>query len=448
MSERFLYVPVEIKAREFLGKTFLAARAAERGWAVFMGENNRVREYLRDHAGGVYIEIGIPEKKTNRLSAIRAAGHCIANMCEEGLVYSDGRDYCDRKLGPNALRSTDRLLVVGSRNADDIREYRSEFADKIAVTGNPRFDTLLSKVRCVYRRDADALRERYGRFVLVNTNFTRVNAYGGGANPANDQLVDHLLKKGLLKSVEHGEFFRRYIDYHARLMRGLQALLQKIAASGLVDRIVIRPHPVEYPDTWRRWANPLGIDVCYEGSAIEWMLAAEAVLHPGCTTAVEGLLLDRPVFSYVPEPDSEFLNPSDSISEWVRSADDFLDRLSEIRSQSEEVLRARLAPQRQKLGRFIANLEAPYAADRILNELEHLDPPGLRRGALRSLLSKLRRRVRHDESDWKPSSRKQQKFPGITKTEAEWAVDQWIGAGILSRVPAIETLDERLLVFH
>ena len=80
---------------------------------------------------------------------------CIANMCEEGLVYSDGRDYCNRKLGPNALRSTDRLLVVGSRNADDIREYRSEFADKIAVTGNPRFDTLLSKVRCVYRRDAD-----------------------------------------------------------------------------------------------------------------------------------------------------------------------------------------------------------------------------------------------------------------------------------------------------
>jgi surface carbohydrate biosynthesis protein len=446
MSKRFLYVPVEIKAREFLGKTFLAARAAERGWAVFMGESNRVREYLRGHAGGVYIEIGIPEKKASRLAAIRAAGHCIANMCEEGLVYSDGRDYCNRKLGPNALRSTDRLLVVGSRNADDIREYRGEFADKIAITGNPRFDTLLSKVRCVYRRDGDALRERYGRFVLVNTNFTRVNAHGT-ANPANDEHVDHLLKKGLLKNVEHGEFFRRYIDYHTRLMQGLQDLLQNIAASNLVDRIVIRPHPVENRDTWHRWAEPLGIDVCCEGSAIEWMLAAEAVLHPGCTTAIEGLLLDRPVFSYVPEPDSDFLNPSDSISEWVSSADDFLERLSQIRNQSEGVVRARLEPQRQKLGRFIANVEAPYAADRILNALEQVDPPGLRRGGLRGLFSKLRRRVRQD-SDWKPSSRKQQKFPGITKAEAEWAVGQWLGAGILSKQPAIETLDERLLVFH
>ncbi len=32
------------------------------------------------------------------------------------------------------------------------------------------------------------------------------------------------------------------------------------------------------------------------------MMAADAVLHPGCTTGIEGLLLDRPVFSYVPEP--------------------------------------------------------------------------------------------------------------------------------------------------
>ena len=207
MSERFLYVPVEIKAREFLGKTFLAARAAERGWAVFMGESNRVREYLRDHAGGVYIEIGIPEKKANRLAAIRAAGHCIANMCEEGLVYSDGRDYCHRKLGPNALRSTDRLLVVGSRNADDIREYRSEFADKIAVTGNPRFDTLLSKVRCVYRRDAAALRERYGRFVLVNTNFTRVNAYGGERIPQTTNSLTICSRRGCSRALSMASSF-------------------------------------------------------------------------------------------------------------------------------------------------------------------------------------------------------------------------------------------------
>ena len=60
--------------------------------------------------------------------------------------------------------------------------------------------------------------------------------------------------------------------------------------------------------------------VC-EGDANVWMLAAEAVLHPGCTTGVEGLLLDRPVYSYVPEPGIEFLNQADAVSYNVASAD-------------------------------------------------------------------------------------------------------------------------------
>ena len=118
---------------------------------------------MRDRPGGVYIEIGIPDKKAKRLEEMHASGHRIANMCEEGLVYSDGRDYCNRKLGRSPMAWTDRLLVIGPRNAGDIRSHLPEFADKLVVTGNPRFDTLLSGLRCVYRRDADVLRKELGR---------------------------------------------------------------------------------------------------------------------------------------------------------------------------------------------------------------------------------------------------------------------------------------------
>ena len=269
-SEQLLYLPVETKAREFLGKTFLAARAVERGWTVVLGEGNEVREFMRDRPGGVYIEIGIPDKKAKRLEEMHASGHRIANMCEEGLVYSDGRDYCNRKLGRSPMAWTDRLLVIGPRNAGDIRSHLPEFADKLVVTGNPRFDTLLSGLRCVYRRDADALRKELGRFVLVNTNFTRANRYGGAAAQSADP-IGNLIKRGMIASAAHEEYFHRFINYQKRLMGGLQDLLQKLAASGLVDRIVIRPHPVENHDSWREWARPLNIDVRYEGSAIEWM---------------------------------------------------------------------------------------------------------------------------------------------------------------------------------
>jgi hypothetical protein len=236
-------------------------------------------------------------------------------------------------------------------------------------------------------------------------------------------------------------------------MGGLQDVLQKLVASGLVDRIVIRPHPVENHESWRGWARPLNIDVRYEGSAIEWMFAAEAVLHPGCTTAIEGLVLDRPVFSYAPEPDSEFLNPADDISEQVTSAEDFLGRLSEVRSQDEAALRARFASQREKLDYLIANVEPPYAADRILDELEKLDLPEARSkqadGRRMGFMTELRRRFRKwRRSDQERVARRRQKFPGMAASEVEFAVGSWVEAGVLGKVPRIDRLGERLLMFQ
>ena len=58
-----------------------------------------------------------------------------------------------------------------------------------------------------------------------------------------------------------------------------------------------------------------------------------------------------------------------------------MERLSEVRSQDEAAFRARFASQREKLAYFIANVEAPYAADRILDEFEKLDLPEARRNS-------------------------------------------------------------------
>jgi hypothetical protein len=283
----------------------------------------------------------------------------------------------------------------------------------------------------------------------VNTNFTRANPH----DVTNDVGVANLLKRGMIGDDEHEQFFRRFIGYQARLMPGLQNLLKELKGSDAIDRIVVRPHPVENRDTWRRWAKPLDIDVHGEGNAIEWMLAAEAVLHPGCTTAIEGLLLDRPVFSYVPEPDGEFINPSDAISEWVTGADDFQKRLLEIRRGGEQNLRERLAPQREKLRHFVANVDPPYAADRILDELEQLDMPGSSAGRNRrpksSLFSQLRRQIRRWRNrDPGRVARRWQKFPGLTEHEAELVVGDWLRAGVLQKPPNIDRLGERLLMFQ
>jgi hypothetical protein len=47
---------------------------------------------MLDHPAGLYIETSIPDAKAERLEQIHAAGNRIVNLCEESIVYADGRD--------------------------------------------------------------------------------------------------------------------------------------------------------------------------------------------------------------------------------------------------------------------------------------------------------------------------------------------------------------------
>ena len=111
-----------------------------------------------------------------------------------------------------------------------------------------------------------------------------------------------------------------------------------------------------------------------EGSANAWMLAAEMVLHPGCTTGIEALLLDRPVMSFVPEPDVEFVNQADVISANVANAAELIALAPTWRAEEDRV-QVHVAAGRSALGGFIGNVEPPLAADRILDVLDGVDVP-------------------------------------------------------------------------
>lgn len=446
MKRRILYLPIETTARELLGKMLLAAKAVERGWIVFVGMNSSVRDQLGQGAPGAYIEISVPEHKAERLARARARGHRIANLCEEGIIYLSAQDYCTRKVGPSSLATVDLVLVPGRRNAEHLRNQRPECHGKIVLSGNPRFDTLLPGLRIVYEHEAEAIRRRLGRFLLINTNFGFFNPYEAGQD-----FLTTLERRDKVTTQAHAELIRRLVAYKARHMKGLQSLLAEIVSARAFDHIVVRPHPVENHNVWRQWGAPLGIDVVYEGNANVWMLAANTILHTGCTTGIEGFLLDRPTVSYVPEPDNEFLNLADAVSVHVADAQELLTHVANWRVLEPAELRSRFAGQRANLHSFIENVEPPLATDRILDALEQLDVPevasvdtarrcGTLKPTLHQRIGKWRAMLREDIG----RSRQLQKFPRLDKQELRNPVTQWMEAGIVSRVPNVEQVGDRL----
>lgn len=460
-KRRILYMPIETKARELLGKAFLAARAAERGWITVMGAQPDTRIYMRHFPPGVWVENSIPDRKIGRLSKMQQDGHRVVNLCEESIFYTSAEDYCARKLGAGALEYTDQVLAPGERNASHIRTHRPDCNGKVQVTGNPRFDVLQPSLRCVYNEKADAIREKYGPFILANTNFPRVNPFDRGVD-----LIDLWHTRGIINSGSELDFLREHAAFKRRHMEGFQALLKDIAASGLKERIILRPHPGECHDVWHEWAKGTNIEIHFEGSANDWILAAEAVLHPGCTTGAEAVMLDRPSFSFVPEPDSPFINQPDLTSQWVTSADEFVQGFNKARGLSQDQLRQSYVAQRDKLRSYIVNMDQPYSADRILDSLEDLDTTvvtvdelGLTQGfwprvkrALdprRNVRLKNKRLARHKAKlAQERSSRGMQKLGDIHEDEILKPLSQWVETGAIDRLPQLSRLTDQLWAVH
>ena len=452
MKRRTLYLYCGVKGTDLFGKTLLAARAVARGWRVYLGGFVEILDMVaRDGAPGLLVENNIFDSKADRLGNLKSRGFRIADLDEEGVIYVDPEGYCAEKVGPRALEATDVVLATGARQEGHIRQHRPRAAAKLRLTGNPRFDTLMPGARSVFEESAGAIRQRYGRFLLVNLNF----------NPANPgrktDMVAKWRKLGKLATPRQVDLVHRWVEHKKRRMAGLQALLAEVVRAGMFERIVLRPHPEENHDTWREWAARMGGNIAFrydpQSGANPWMLASTMMLHAGCTTGIESLLLDLPSVSFVPEPDSEFHNPADAVSVRVATAGEFLEQARTWETAGDRA-RAIVKTGRLLLRPYIENVAPPFAADRILDVADGIDVPetgtaGYAIGrACRTLVEmataagrKERRRLVNKSS----SAFRIQRFPGLAVEDVRTPIARWIAAGMLERMPAITRVDRAVL---
>ena len=73
-----------------------------------------------------------------------------------------------------------------------------------------------------------------------------------------------------------------------------------------------------------------------------WLQASEAVLHNGCTTAVEGIFLDRPVIAFRPEKSLGQTELPNHISIQVSSEEDLIALLEKVTEEDSKVVKNEL----------------------------------------------------------------------------------------------------------
>jgi surface carbohydrate biosynthesis protein len=297
------------------------------------------------------------------ITMLRLLGHRFVAMDEEAQFFLSRERYRKARVDDYVLSHAEALFAWGPENALAWKEAPSYKGQPIHLSGNGRIDLLRPELRGLYAERTAELKQRYGDFILVNTNFGAINHFFGNLsiNVSEDD------KEPATRAHANG-----YLLHRQKLFQAFVELMPKLARQFPKTRIVLRPHPGENQDAWREIVkgNP-NVEINSEGSVVPWILASKALVHNGCTTGLEAYVLGETAIAYQPHLSAEFdLRLPNALSLSAKSID-------ELFAQLQQALNGKLVgrdlhtdERRQILAQYVAAEEGELATGRMADILD------------------------------------------------------------------------------
>jgi len=364
-----LLLPCETRSRELDAKLLLACVAAERGFPCVLGSRTELHLSAGRLPRGIYLAKDVCGTSRRIFDILGRLGHVVVAWDEEGLVRHDAAQYQRTRLSREALAHVSHLFAWGRADAEVLEQSEAARGIPVHVTGNPRVDLLRRELRGFFADEVAGIERRFGRPLLLNTNFAHLNHFVPGLSTYGPRARGR-------SRWSADPFTARLARYRQALFARFLELVPALAAAFPAERIVIRPHPDESAGPWREAARGCpNVEVVREGGSAPWLLASRALIHNGCTTAIEGALLGTPAVAFQPLRSAEFDRElPDSLSHGAPDPERVI-RLLRAALAGELAPRAD-AESAEALRASLAALEGPLAADRIADVLEGIAESG------------------------------------------------------------------------
>jgi len=340
IQPQIVYLPLEVCRRELVGKVFLATRLAKDGHTVILFQSDFFDTFGWP-ASGIYIGKNCFRTErpydTHYYKRMKSQGVSLWHLDEEGGIYAgQGPDDWSKRLAmrldPNTLDADDKILCWGKWQANAFSTQKPAAA--VLVTGSPNFDVFHPKYAAAF---ADYDRRQTNdeeNYILVNTRFALTN----GLIP----LHHHLMGKGAMsKLLDRGHLAQSAVTVGA-LQYLLTKLILHLARSFPEKKFIVRPHPAEDPQFYSSIFDTLSnVSVRWSGDVGSWIRRSDALIHNGCTTAIQAAIAGKPVITFVPllEPAKVEFKLPNTVGDICQSEEevvDVLDHLSPYRKTKNE----------------------------------------------------------------------------------------------------------------
>jgi surface carbohydrate biosynthesis protein len=293
-----VYLPVEIKYREMPSRLLVASHLLQAGYAVMIGNHWALATVVANQAAlppGLFFFKSANKLQGHIMQALRGHGHGVAASDEEVLVFTEYNGYTVA-FAENAAAACELFFAQSEAHREAVERRFPHLAGKVKVAGNPRIDLMSPKNRALF----EAIDDRVAPlrpYILFNTNYGTINSVWGERERAVAAGT------GAFDGPDQNKKIAEYLAIRAweESNRDAMVALIKWTLANVSLNVVVRPHPAELPEFWNEvlGGNPKG-HLIARSDPHPWILGAKLVVHTGCTTGLEALLLDIPVLNLLP----------------------------------------------------------------------------------------------------------------------------------------------------
>ncbi len=320
-----IYLHVEISARELDSKLLLAILAAARGHEVVVAnieviEKGLLRGWL---PSGIFHTKSITPTKNKiiRHEAIINNGSKITSIDEEACIDRyDYEKFLKRRFSDETINQASAVFTWGDEDFETLNKFYENHSSKIHKTGSPRADLWRPSLSEYWNTPKKIPKKP---FLLFSSNIS---------------VFDRLPLLERIKMMRDFGYFDRSPDlFKEKLIWSSNDYLKAITFIDAIKYlsknnngydIVVRPHPNEDINYWEVFLEGIPhVHIIREGAINSWVKNAFAVMHHGCTTAVECIISQKPLVTYAATELKDHMHQND-----------FANQLGHVVNTKEELL--------------------------------------------------------------------------------------------------------------
>lgn len=287
-QKKEVYIPIEIKAREFASQVFLSGQLAKTDARVFLGSKASIDRLINEKKKtcGVYLYKG-GGSSIEKFKKLAPKVSSIAVLDQEVSPALKSYDYIRIRFVAGSLDYVSRLYYVGPASKNAAVDHLKDFdASKIRDYGWPRVDLWMPKNHHIWSDAINQIQNEYGRdFILFSSDF------GANSRKLVEERSLRLEIVGAQKTQQELALFRASQNTSYDNFNHFIDFLHELDSDARLPTIIIRPHPAEDHAVWtERTSHLKNVKVVYRGDITPWLLASSGLLHRGCTTAIQAVM--------------------------------------------------------------------------------------------------------------------------------------------------------------